>query len=136
MMRPFQIRLLSTLTILLCATSTALSGTAHAAAGEQDLSHGQTVKLFWKGEEVYDRNTQTVTLTGGARAIRGDVTVDADTLIGYLRKKNQPGEDAQPKTDGQDPMSGSLELYRLEARGHVHIYNQADQAWADRGCEA
>ncbi|WP_249110359.1 LptA/OstA family protein [Neokomagataea anthophila] len=133
MMRPFQTHLLSALTALLCTAAPLCISTAHATAGEQDLSHGQTVKLFWKGEEVYDRNSQTVTLSGGARAIRGDVTVDADTLIGYLRKKNQPTQDPQQKSDSSDPMSGSLELYRLEARGHVHVYNQADQAWGDRG---
>ncbi|GBR52075.1 hypothetical protein AA106555_0790 [Neokomagataea thailandica NBRC 106555] len=138
MKRPFSIRhRLSASTASLCAVLCSAHLTpAHAAPGEQDLSHGQTVQLFWKGEEVYDRNTQTVTLSGGARAVRGDVTVDADTLIGYLRKKNQAGQqpDTQPaQNDGSDPMGGSLELYRLEARGHVHIYNQADQAWGDRG---
>lgn len=105
-----------------------------AHADGLDMSHGQAVRLFWKQEEIYDRNAQTVTLTGGARAIRGDVTVDADELIGYLRKKAVPaGQTPPPKTDGAngDPMSGSLELYRIEARGNVHIYNQTDQGWGD-----
>ncbi|EHH69245.1 LptA/OstA family protein [Gluconobacter morbifer] len=104
-----------------------------------DMSHGEAVRLFWKNEEIYDRNAQTVTLTGGARAVRGDVTVDADTLIGYLRKKTPPpGQPAPPPPadnsqsgGGADPMGGSLELYRIEARGHVHIYNQTDQGWGD-----
>ncbi|GBR69761.1 LptA/OstA family protein [Gluconobacter kanchanaburiensis] len=109
-----------------------------ALADGLDMSHGEAVQLFWKNEEVYDRNAQTVTLTGGGRAVRGDVTVDADTLIGYLRKKAPaPGQQAAPppadaKTgSSSDPMGGSLELYRIEARGNVHIYNQTDQGWGD-----
>ncbi|GBR32911.1 LptA/OstA family protein [Gluconobacter kondonii] len=112
---------------------------APAYADGLDMSHGEAVQLFWKKEEVYDRNAQTVTLTGGARAVRGDTTVDADTLIGYLRKKAPvPGQPAPAPTpaDGKsassnDPMGGSLELYRIEARGNVHIYNQTDQGWGD-----
>lgn len=113
--------------------------TAPAYADGLDMSHGEAVQLFWKNEEIYDRNAQTVTLTGGARAVRGDVTVDADTLIGYLRKKTPPpGQPASPppaagaKGNGSgDPMGGSLELYRIEARGNVHIYNQTDKGWGD-----
>lgn len=113
--------------------------TAPAHADGLDMSHGEAVQLFWKKEEIYDRNAQTVTLTGGARAVRGDVTVDADTLIGYLRKKTPPpGQPAPtpPAADAKgngsgDPMGGSLELYRIEARGNVHIYNQTDQGWGD-----
>ncbi|GEM17427.1 LptA/OstA family protein [Gluconobacter oxydans] len=111
---------------------------APAHADGLDMSHGEAVQLFWKKEEIYDRNAQTVTLTGGARAVRGDVTVDADTLIGYLRKKTPPpGQPAPPpppanaKDNSGDPMGGSLELYRIEARGNVHIYNQTDQGWGD-----
>lgn len=110
-----------------------------ALADGLDMSHGEAVQLFWKNEEVYDRNAQTVTLTGGARAVRGDVTVDADTLIGYLRKKTPPpGQPTPPpppadakNSNSSDPMGGSLELYRIEARGNVHIYNQTDQGWGD-----
>ncbi|MFT8950878.1 MAG: LptA/OstA family protein [Gluconobacter sp.] len=127
-------RLLPVAGLLLATTATPA-----AYADGLDMSHGEAVKLFWKSEEIYDRNAQTVTLTGGARAVRGDVTVDADTLIGYLRKKAAPqGQPATPPppTNGQtgeaDPMGGSLELYRIEARGHVHIYNQTDQGWGDR----
>ena len=120
---------------LLLAETLAPSVTAIAAeTGPQDQAHGQVVHLFWKKEEIYDHNRQTVTLTGGARAQRGDMTVDADTLVGYLRPKKQTGTphtatgDSQ-KTGGSDDM----ELYRVEAFGHVHIYNLEDQGWGDHG---
>ncbi|MCX5613914.1 LptA/OstA family protein [Bombella saccharophila] len=100
---------------------------AHAADTVMpDQSHGQVVHLFWKKEEIYDHNRQTVTLTGGARAQRGDMTVDADTLVGYLRPKPQSAQTTESDT-------GNMELYRVEAFGHVHIYNLVDQGWGDHG---
>lgn len=92
-----------------------------------DRSHGQVVHLFWKKEEIYDRNQQTVTLTGGARAQRGDITVDGDVLIGYLRHKAPSPQKNSSSGDS------SMELYRVEARGHVHVYNLRDQGWGDHG---
>ncbi|QCE33843.1 hypothetical protein FAI41_08795 [Acetobacteraceae bacterium] len=86
---------------------------------------------------MYDRNTHTVTLTGGARGIRKGITLDADTLIGYLRKK-APLDPvtkmplSQPRPEDQDS-DGDQDLYRIEAIGHVHIFNQKDQAWGDHG---
>lgn len=108
----------------------------------QDKSHGQVIHLFWKNEEIYDHNRQTVTLTGGARAQRGNVTVDADTLIGYLRPKSKAPAHTKTttnkKTTPQENTTSSsssddLELYRVEAIGHVHVYNQEDQGWGDHG---
>ncbi|WP_370517938.1 LptA/OstA family protein [Saccharibacter sp. 17.LH.SD] len=109
-----------------------------ASAAPQDRSHGEVVHLYWKKEEIYDRNRQTVTLTGGARAQRGDITVDADVLIGYLRHKaNTKAHETQSAPDDEaetsNSNSSSLELYRVEARGHVHIYNRQDQGWGDHG---
>lgn len=100
-----------------------------------DMSHGEQVHISSAGPQTYDHDAQTVTFVDRARAIRGDVTVDADQLVGFLRKKAPaPGETAQPDNKGQnnDTMGGSMELYRMEAIGHVHIYTQTDQAWGDK----
>lgn len=117
------------------------------SSSTQDRSHGEVIHLFWKKEEIYDHNKQTVTLTGGARAIRGTVTVDADTLIGYLRKKaplnpatqklggtsSAPGPQADSATGNSSNDTGGMELYRVEARGHVRVYNQGNRAEGDHG---
>lgn len=115
------------------------SGSQPTGSQPADSAHGQVVHLYWKNQEIYDRNRQTVTLIGGARAVRGNVTLDGDELIGYLRKKAPPpgSADLDKETaaaNAVDPMgSGGMELYRIEARGHVHLYNQKDQAWGDHG---
>lgn len=113
---------------------------AQTAAAPQavDQSHGDQVFLSSAGPQTYDRNAQTVTMVERARAIRGDTTVDADQLIGFLRKRAPaPGAPPEEKTDdkksGEDStMGGSMELYRIEAVGHVHIFTQTDQAWGDK----
>lgn len=107
---------------------------AHAQA--MDLSHGQQVHISSAGPQTYDHDAQTVTFVDRARAIRGDVTIDADQLVGFLRKKAPDPNAVQPekKAGGQDAsMGGSMELYRMEAVGHVHIYTSTDQAWGDKG---
>ncbi|WP_241663712.1 LptA/OstA family protein [Oecophyllibacter saccharovorans] len=113
----------------------AMPGSGSDNKSPADASHGQPVHLYWKGQEIYDHNRQTVTLIGGARAVRGDTTLDGDVLIGYLRKKAPPPGQAEApsSTASEDPLGGSLELYRIEARGHVHVYNLKDQAWGDHG---
>lgn len=103
-----------------------------------DQSHGDQVFLSSSGPQTYDRNAQTVTMVDRARAVRGDTTVDADQLIGFLRKRapapGAPPEDknAEKKSSEDSTMGGSMELYRIEAVGHVHIFTQTDQAWGDK----
>lgn len=112
---------------------------AHAQA--LDLSHGGPVTVTAAGGIDWNQNDQTVTAHDDARAIRGDVTVTADRLIAHYRKKktataNSGAPPAQPAATrpGEAPDdTGSNEIYRLEADGHVHIFTQTDQAWGDHG---
>jgi len=113
---------------------------SQALAQAIDMSHGEQVQISSAGPQTYDHDAQTVTFVDQARAIRGDVTIDADQLIGFLRKK-APDPNAPPpndtktdgqKSDGDGAMGGSMELYRMEAIGHVHIYTTTDQAWGDK----
>ncbi len=114
---------------------------AHAQA--LDMSHGEQVNISSAGPQTYDHDAQTVTFVDQARAVRGDVTIDADQLIGFLRKKapdpNAPKpqddsaqQDGEKKPGDDGAMGGSMELYRMEAIGHVHIYTSTDQAWGDK----
>jgi lipopolysaccharide export system protein LptA len=101
----------------------------------------------------WNQDSKQVIAHGNARAVRGNVTVDADRLIAFYRKKTDPAAkpaDAKPgdskpapaanaakQTPGAaanpaDPDSGSTEIYRLAAEGNVHIYTQTDQAQGDR----
>ncbi|AQS88383.1 hypothetical protein AA101099_1640 [Neoasaia chiangmaiensis NBRC 101099] len=112
--------------------------TMGARAQGIDLSHGEQVHISSAGPQTYDHDAQTVTFVDRARAVRGDVTIDADQLIGFLRKKAPPPGAPPPKpatadqNGGNDTMGGSMELYRMEAVGHVHIYTPTDQAWGDK----
>jgi lipopolysaccharide export system protein LptA len=110
-----------------------------------DLSHGGPVTVTALGGIDWDQKTQTVTAHEQARAVRGDTTVDADVLIAHYRKKPappaKPGEPPPPKpapvsstpnaTQGGPDDTGSNEIYRLNAEGHVHMFTPSDQAWGD-----
>ena len=112
--------------------------TSAAAAQSMDLSHGGPVQVNASGGIDWQQQQQEVIAHGDARAVRGDVTVTADRLIAFYRKKpTAPGAAAPPpaKTPGgtAPDASGASEVYRLEAVGHVHIFTQTDQAFADHG---
>ncbi len=58
---------------------------AHAQA--LDMSHGEQVNISSAGPQTYDHDAQTVTFVDQARAVRGDVTINADQLIGFCARK-------------------------------------------------
>lgn len=113
---------------------------ASARSQALDLSHGGPVTVTALGGIDWDQKDQTVTAHDQARAVRGNVTVDADTLIAHYRKKAvAPGAapapppkpaPGQPAGGGLDD-SGNNEIFRLNAEGHVHIFTATDQAWGD-----
>ena len=115
-----------------------------ATAQAIDLSHGGPVAVTAAGGIDWDQAAQTVTAHEDARAVRGNATVTADRLVAHYRKKagtqTQPAVGpmaAQPATPaGNTPASagdtGSNEIYRLNAFGHVHIFTPTDQAWGDQ----
>ena len=77
---------------------------------------------------------------GDAKAIRGAVTVQADRLTAWYRKKaaTAAGDRKPPATQqasiglGSDPGSEGNEIYRLQADGNVRIFTQTDKAEGDR----
>lgn len=132
----------------LALAALALHRPAHAQA--IDMSHGGQITVTAAGGFDWDQNQKKVTAYDQAKAVRGDVTVTADKLIAFYRKK-APADGAPAPAGGTAPQppapagadkktapqpdseqdSGANEIYRLEAIGHVHIYTQTDQAWGD-----
>ncbi len=75
----------------------ALAGAPVAARAQQiDLSHGGQITVTALGGFDWNQNAQTVTAYGSAQAVRGGVTVTADRLIAYYRKKATPPGGAKP----------------------------------------
>lgn len=113
-----------------------------------DLSHGGPIDVTARDGIDWIQGQQEVVARGDARAIRGNVTVTADTLIAHYRKKGQGGaptagdnsaQSVKPTAAAGSPAPGAAidetsnnEVYRLEAVGHVHIFTPTDQAWGDR----
>ena len=68
--------------------------------------------LEWQSE------ASRVVAKGNAKAIRGDVTVTADTLTAYYRNNNGT----------TNPTGGGSQIWRVDADGHVTISNPTDTA--------
>ncbi len=86
-------------------TALAGAGTAAVALGttplparaqQIDLSHGGQITVTALGGFDWNQNAQTVTAYNSAQAVRGGVTVTADRLIAYYRKKATPPGGAKP----------------------------------------
>lgn len=127
---------------LLILGSLLAGGIAPAFAQGIDLSHGGPIAITSRDGIEWLQQQHKVIALGDARAVRGDVTVTADRLIAFYRKKADtgaaPGAKAQPKpatSEGPLDMSntdeGGNEIYRLEAQGNVVIFTPTDRAQGD-----
>lgn len=95
-----------------------------------DLSQGGAVEITASQGMEWRQQQQEIIARGAARAVRGTVTVTADKLIAFYRKK--AGGAAAAAMPGGMGDTGNNEIYRLEALGHVNIYTPTDHATADR----
>ena len=121
--------------LALCAVL-ALTAAAHAQGNGLDMSKGGPIEVTSREGIEWRQNEQVVIARGDARAVRGDVTVMADTLTARYRRKAGTAAAAAPTPvstgsviSGGD--TGANEIYRLEADGHVKIFNPTDIAVGD-----
>jgi lipopolysaccharide export system protein LptA len=107
---------------------------APAMAQQLDLSHGGPIDISARDGIEWRQVEQEVIARGNAKAIRGDVTVTADRLTAWYRKKGA-AEAAQPTPVAGltgDPSTEGSEIYRLQADGHVNIFTATDRAEGDK----
>jgi len=115
-----------------------LAGLATAHAQGLDMSKGGPVEVTSREGIEWRQHEQLVIARGDARAVRGDVTVIADILTAHYRKKANTAATATatPAAASSSGLlgggdTGSNEIYRLEADGHVKIFNPTDIAVGD-----
>lgn len=117
---------------VLCLGVLALA--APAQAQQLDLSHGGPIDITARDGIEWRQAEHEVIARGDARAIRGGVTVTADTLTAWYRKKGGTAAAQATPASGLvgDPSTDGNEVYRLQAEGHVHIFTATDQAQGDK----
>jgi lipopolysaccharide export system protein LptA len=111
-----------------------------AAAQQIDMSHGGPIAITATDGIEWHQAQQEVIAIGDAKAVRDNVTVTADRLIAWYRKKGtgpgtaQPVQPAQPAQTGltDDADTGGNEVYRVKAEGNVHIFTQTDLVVGDQ----
>jgi lipopolysaccharide export system protein LptA len=119
-------RLITAAAILLCLA-------VPAPAQQLDLSHGGPIDITSRDGIEWRQAEREVIARGDARAIRNNVTVTADRLTAWYRKKGENGAAPAPATApttglATDTSTEGNEVYRLQAEGNVHIFTQTDQA--------
>ena len=128
-------------TAMLATAMLALTAQVPSASAQGlDLSQGGAIDVTSRDGMEWRQNEQMVIARGDARAVRGNVTVTADTLIARYRRK-PPAPGAPPPTPVASPGgptgaapsdTGANEIYRLEAEGHVKIFTATDLAVGDK----
>ena len=107
-----------------------------ALAQQLDLSRGGPIDITARDGIDWRQDEQIVIAHGDARAIRGDVTVIADTLTAWYRPKAGAGTGPQPAaTPGATPGapdSGGNEIYKVQGLGNVRIFTPTDQVVGDK----
>jgi lipopolysaccharide export system protein LptA len=109
-----------------------------ALAQQIDLSHGGPISITAVDGIEWRQADHEVIARGDAKAVRGNVTVTADKLTAWYRKKAgaagqpaaQPAEPAQTGLTAETDTAGN-EVYRLQAEGNVHIFTPTDMAQGD-----
>ncbi len=114
-----------------------LAAAVPAWAQQLDLSHGGPIDITARDGIEWQQADQEVIARGDARAIRNGVTVTADRLTAWYRKKDAPDAPQAPKAApapglAGDPSTAGNEIYRLQADGHVHISTATDHAQGDK----
>lgn len=116
------------------ALAISLLATGSAAAQQLDLSHGGPIDITARDGIEWRQAEQEVIARGQARAVRDNVTVTADRLIAWYRKKGVSTQAVPAAQTGlqSDPSTEGNEIYRLQAEGNVHIFTATDHAQGDR----
>jgi lipopolysaccharide export system protein LptA len=116
------------------ATAVLICLTAPALAQQLDLSHGGPIDITARDGIEWRQTEQEVIARGDAKAVRGTVTVTADRLTAWYRKKGaaQAPQPAPVAGLTADPSTEGNEIYRLQADGHVRIFTPTDQAQGDK----
>lgn len=117
------------LLVLLATTSPAMAQSLNF--GSNAGSPTPPIQITASQGVEWSQKTNTVTATGNAKAVRGDVTVTADQLIAHYAPQKSTTSSSSADTNSSLGQ-GSAQLTELDAVGHVHIYTATDNAWSDR----
>jgi lipopolysaccharide export system protein LptA len=101
-----------------------------------DLTQGGPIQITSQDGIEWRQAEQVVIAKGDAKAVRGNVTVTADRLIAWYRRKGAdasaaPAQQVATGLTGATETEGN-EVFRMRAEGNVHIYTDTDQAWGDQ----
>ena len=104
-----------------------------AMAQQLDMSHGGPIDITARDGIDWRQDEQVVIAHGDAKAVRGDVTVLADTLTAWYRPKAGAKPASAPASDTTSPAdTGGNEIYKVQALGNVRIYTATDTVVGDR----
>lgn len=101
---------------------------AEAAASPSemlDISAEQSLEWY--------QETRLYVARGKAKAIRGDMIVEADLLTAHQRDTKTEGKTKEEKSGDGKTAQGTGNIDMMTAEGNVHIHDSKQQAFGDKG---
>jgi lipopolysaccharide export system protein LptA len=141
-MKKGAVALLAVITLMIAAPdSRAQAPQSNALGLAGDNNNDKPVNIEAENGIEWQQNNKVYIARGDAKATRGDDTVTADTLYAYYRDAQQPQQAASappqlrsnPPSGDKSPFdSGSTQVYRLVAQGHVVFTTPSQTAYGDQ----
>ncbi|HEU0117195.1 MAG TPA: LptA/OstA family protein [Alphaproteobacteria bacterium] len=108
------------------------AGTDKGGAKPVEVTADQSLE-WYQDQHIY-------VARGNAKAVRGDMTVDADTLTAHEREKpvgadGKPVKTAKPAKDANDKSNGAGDIDKMTAEGHVRITNPRQRVTGDHAVD-
>ncbi|HWE76794.1 MAG TPA: LptA/OstA family protein [Stellaceae bacterium] len=146
-MRRGAVALLAVFALVIAASDTRAQGQqsnapqSNALGLAGDDNNNKPVNIEAENGIEWQQNNKVYIARGNAKATRGDDAVTADTLYAYYRDAQQPQQAASAspqlrsntQSGQQSPFdSGSTQVYRLVAQGHVVFTTPSQTAYGDQ----
>lgn len=132
--------LLVCLSAMPAAQAQSQAATPAGALGLVGQDNGKPIKIEAENGVEWQQANQVYIARGNAKATRGETSVRADTLYAYYRAATPsattnaatPSASLRPAGKGADALdTGSTQVYRIEADGHVVFATPTQTAYGD-----
>ncbi|HKT16430.1 MAG TPA: LptA/OstA family protein [Stellaceae bacterium] len=112
------------------------SGAPSGALGLTGQDNGKPISIQADNGVEWQQSNQVYIARGNAKATRGETSVSADTLYAYYRpapaSSTANASAPEPALRGADALdTGSTQVYRIEADGHVVFATPTQTAYGD-----
>lgn len=127
-----------TVRLFACLLCFSLAAAAHAEPAPSEAppaGDGKRVEVTADQSLEYYQDKRLYVARGNARAVRGDMTIDADVLTAHQREKQVDAPKTAKAKGGDNSQADTGDIDKMTAEGHVHISTPKANIWGERAVD-